>query len=90
MLHMFTQVLFWAINQGNHQNFDPTMLTKKLFHGAEAKKSEKKNLKIFSKMATSKKMSFSKPAILPIFSQKFQGFFACFIPYIRQCDDHIG
>ena len=30
MLHMFTQVLFWAGNQGDHQNVDSFMLTKKL------------------------------------------------------------
>ena len=40
VLHMFTQVLFWAGSQGNHQNFDPFFLPKKLtdFHGDEAKK----------------------------------------------------
>ena len=31
MLHMFTQVLFWAGNQGDHQNVDSFMLTKKLW-----------------------------------------------------------
>ena len=25
-LHMFRHVLFWAVNQGNHQNFDPSLL----------------------------------------------------------------
>ena len=30
VLHMFTQVLFWAGNQGNHQDFDSFLLTKKL------------------------------------------------------------
>ena len=28
MLHIFTQVLFWAENQGNHQNFDLSLLKK--------------------------------------------------------------
>ena len=36
------QLFFWAGNQGNHQNFDPSMLAKKetltKFHGNEAKK----------------------------------------------------
>ena len=31
MLHLFTHVLFWAGKQGNHQNFDPSMLPKKLW-----------------------------------------------------------
>ena len=30
VLHMFTQLLFWAGNQGNNQNFDPSLLAKKL------------------------------------------------------------
>ena len=30
VLHMFMQVLFWAENQGNRQNFDPFLLPKKL------------------------------------------------------------
>ena len=30
VLHMFTQVLFWAGNQNNHQNFDTSLLPKKL------------------------------------------------------------
>ena len=37
---MFTHLLFWAGKQGNHQNFDPSMLPKKLltdFHVNEAK-----------------------------------------------------
>ena len=35
-----TQLLFWAGNQGNHQNFDPSLLAKRLtdFHGDEAYK----------------------------------------------------
>ena len=44
MLHLFTQVLFWAGNQGNNQHFDPslrilaTQETLTDFHGDEAKK----------------------------------------------------
>ena len=30
-LHMFMQLLFWAGNQSNHQNFDPSLLPKKLW-----------------------------------------------------------
>ena len=30
VLHMFRQVLFGAENQGNHQNFEKTLLTNKL------------------------------------------------------------
>ena len=30
VLHIFRQVLFWAGNQGNHKNFDPSLLTNKL------------------------------------------------------------
>ena len=29
VLHIFRQVLFWAGNQGNHQNFDPSLLSYK-------------------------------------------------------------
>jgi hypothetical protein len=29
VLHIFTQVLFWAGKQGNHQNFDPSLLSYK-------------------------------------------------------------
>ena len=42
VLHVFTQLLFWAGNQGNHQNFDPSGLAIQEpltdFHGDEAKK----------------------------------------------------
>ena len=57
---MFTQVLFWSGNQGNHQNFDPSLLPKKLtdFHGDEA-------IKIFEKKIQTgrlKKTEFFKTA----------------------------
>ena len=29
VLHIFRQVLFWAVNQGNHQNFDLSLLSYK-------------------------------------------------------------
>jgi hypothetical protein len=67
VLHFFAQVLFWDGNQGNHQNFDPSILSYKfvlIFMGMKQKK---------IKMANSKKLSFSIPPILNIFSQKFQG-----------------
>jgi hypothetical protein len=53
-----------AGNQGNHQTFDPSLIPN--FHGDEAKKKE-------SKMADSKKLSFSKSPILKIFLRKFHG-----------------
>ena len=31
VLHMFRQVLFWAGNQGNHQNFEKSLLSYKLW-----------------------------------------------------------
>jgi hypothetical protein len=40
VLHMFTQLLFWAGDQNNHQNFDPSFLLQTLtdFYVNEAKK----------------------------------------------------
>ena len=41
VLHMFRQVLFWAENQGNHQNFEKSLLSCKcglIFIGMEQKK----------------------------------------------------
>jgi hypothetical protein len=35
VLHMFTQLLLWARNQGNHQNFDPSLLLNKLWLSQE-------------------------------------------------------
>ena len=52
VLHIYTQLLFWAGNQGNHQNFDPSLLAKKLWLILMGMK-PKKN----SKMADSKKLS---------------------------------
>ena len=57
----------WAGNQGKHKNFDPSLLPKNLwllFMGFWKKKSE---------MADSKKLCFSKPWILNIFSEKWAG-----------------
>ena len=65
-----------AGNEGNYQNFDPTLLTKKLWpfnFRMKQKKNffvEKKNFK----MAAKKKAYFSKLSILKIFSRKFLRF----------------
>ena len=61
---MYTAVhcVAYVGNQSNHQIFDPSLVPKKLwliFMGMKQKK---------SKMADSKKLSFSKPPILNIFS----------------------
>ena len=40
VLHMFTQLLFWAGNQDNHQKFRPILAVQETltdFHGDEAK-----------------------------------------------------
>jgi hypothetical protein len=68
VLHIFVQVLFWAGNQDNHQNSDPSLLPKKLtdFHGDEAKKRD-------SKWRTQKKLSLSISPILNMYLRKFQG-----------------
>ena len=45
---MFTQLLFWAGSQGNHENFDPSLVLKKLwliFMEMKQKKIEQKNSK---------------------------------------------
>jgi hypothetical protein len=62
---MFKQLLFWARNQGNHQNFDPSLLLKKLtdFHRNGAKIFQNGKLK---------KLRFSKPQIFKNNSRKFQ------------------
>ena len=72
MLHIFRQVLFWAGNQDNHQNFEKSLLTNKLWHvfmGMKQKKIFfwKKNFQ----NSRQKKAYFSKSPILEIFSRKF-------------------
>ena len=63
----------WAGNQGNHQNFDPSLLfTQEIltaFRGDEAKFFFETNFQ----NGRLKKTEFSKPSILNIFSRKFQG-----------------
>ena len=59
VLHMFMQVLFWAGNQGDHQNFNPSLLPKKLwliFMGVK----QKKILHFFSQNGRLKKTDFFK------------------------------
>ena len=70
VLHIFRQVLFWAWNHGNHQNFEKIDTSYKRFFSLEKKNIFKK--KKF-KMADSKKPSFSKSPILNIFLWKFHG-----------------
>ena len=74
VLHIFRQVLFGAENQGNHQNFEKSLLSYKfwlIFIGMKQKNFffEKKN----SKWPTKKKLRFSTPPILNISFQKFHG-----------------
>ena len=62
----------WAGNQGNHQNFDPSLLPKNLwllFMGL----SKKNKIQKKSKMADSKKLRFSKLSILNIIFAKLCG-----------------
>ena len=50
LLHMFTQLLFWAGNQGNHKNFNPSLQLKKLwliFMGMKQKKIKMADSKFF-------------------------------------------
>ena len=55
---MFTQVLFWARNQSNHQNFDPSLLAKKLSLSKKNQHAKFKPSKVIQhllKLATSTK-----------------------------------
>ena len=66
VLHIFGQVLFWAENQGNCQNFNPSLPSKKLwliFMGMKQKKNPK--------WPTQKNWDFQ--LLQYFFSQKFQG-----------------
>ena len=85
MLHIFAQVLFWAGNQGNHQNFDPsfqycilsTQETLTDFHRDEAKKNILLGKKI--KMADSQYFLVGSTDVAQHFGFFFLNFF-CFIP----------
>ena len=71
VLHIFRQVLFWAGNQGNHQNFDPSLLTNKLwlvFMGMKKKKSK-------SKWPTQKNNVFQNRQFSIFFCENFDFFF---------------
>jgi hypothetical protein len=80
---MFAQLLLWAGNQDNHQNFDPSLLLKTLgliFIGLKQKNLffEKKNPKM---AADSKKRPENpKNAFLPVFE----------LTYVGQSYDHIS
>ena len=71
MLNMITQLLFRAGNQGNHQDFDPFLLLKKLWL-------------IF--MSMNQKKKFSIPPILKIFLRKFQELVFGFVKLIDVMD----
>ena len=74
VLHMFRQVLFGAGNQGNHQNFEKSLLTNKLWHVFMGMKQKKFFfLKKKFKMADSKKLSFSTSPKAEQFLPKFHG-----------------
>ena len=62
VLHMFTQVLFWAGNQDNHQNFDPSLLPKKLWQTFMGMKQKHIFYLFFFKIADSKKTEIFKTA----------------------------
>jgi hypothetical protein len=64
---MFRQVLFWAENQDNHQNFKNSLLSYKLFF------MRLKQLFFQFKMADKKKAHFPESSILNILSRKFHG-----------------
>ena len=68
VLHIFRQVLFRTKNQGNHQNFDPSLLAN--FHWVEAKFFsffEKKN----SKWPTQKTLIFQLRQFSIFFHENF-------------------
>ena len=78
VLHTFRQVLFWAGNQGNHQNFDPSLLAYK------AKVSFEKNKNIFFRKIkkANKKNHFAGLPILNIFWQEFHGLVVWLVEWI--------
>ena len=56
LLHIHMQLLFWAGNQGNHQNFEKSLLSYKpwlVFMRMKKKKLKKKNQRSFSSSANS-------------------------------------
>ena len=74
-----------AGNRGNHQNFDPTLLTKKLWP-FNMRMKQKKNFseKINLKWPPKKKTYLSKSPILKQAKNAFLVFFGPFWAYVRQ------
>ena len=55
MLHIFRQVLYWAGNQGNHKNFDPSLTDflwdqAKLFFENKIQNGQLKNVSFLGKI----------------------------------------
>ena len=84
MLHIFRQVLFWARNQGNHQNFDPSLLSYKcwlIFIGMKQKKIQKK-FKKNSKWPSQKNWDFQLSQFSIFFHENFR------VSRIIWCEGH--
>ena len=69
VLHIFTQVLFWAGNQGNHQNVDPSLLSNKLWLFFMKMKQKKIFFWKNSKWPTQKKVIFQNRQFLIFFCE---------------------
>ena len=78
------QRIFWAGNQGIHQNFEKSLLTYKCWLIFMRMKQKKIFFlkKTIPKWPTQKKLSFSNPPILNIFPTKFQRLVLRYIKYI--------
>ena len=73
VLHIFRQVLFGAVNQDNHQNFDPSLLAYKCWLIFMVMKQKNFFCKLLSFWLKSKKLTFSTSPILIFFEFFFQG-----------------
>ena len=73
VLHIFRQVLFGAGNQGNHQNFEKSLLTNKLWHVLMGMKQKKIFFFeiFFSKWPTKKKLIFQFRQFSIFFCENF-------------------
>ncbi len=73
VLHIFRQVLFGAGNQGNHQNFEKSLLTNKLWHVLMGMKQKKIFFfeKKISKWPTKKKLIFQFRQFSIFFCENF-------------------
>ena len=88
VLHMFTQALFWAGSQGNHQNFDPSLLSKNLwlfFMGLSKKKFFFSKKKIQN--GRLKKTSFCQTVNSQYFFAKLSGM-GPWVSRIDWCEGH--